>query len=428
MSSRSEKAVLKREDTPALLGLTIVILTLFLFGADAPASSLAVTTLSFLAAGICLLSYEEMHLKLWTAPFLIGWGVFCWIHFTTGRTVDGEHEYLVLLAGGCLYWLGRHGALSRRRRRRIFTVIALFGFVFGLSAFLQHIIAPDHVLGLEKKYHVHRLTGPFLSANTAATFVGILLLFSAFHMLQIIQRGGTAQNSSSLPPMLRWLVSYPITLCSIPVLATCLLLTASRAGFFAVGLSLVFLLLGFAFSGKTSSKTETRSHSLSIPLVAVTLAIAGFTIWSLSGSLLDARFDHLDRDFLPRQVMFDASWQAGKNAPWLGHGLNSLSYATAFASDAETNRYIITQNASHNLFAQWFMQAGWLGLGLLGCLITILAWSTLTSSAKPLRRAFTLSLIILVIAHGIFDYAMEIPAVFLFLSLMLGLNSSPKKR
>ena len=284
------------------------------------------------------------------------------VHAFTGLAADGEHEYLMLLTGGCMFCLGRHGALSRRRRRRLFKAVAVFAFLFSMFAFFQHVIAPDYVLGLEKQYHHNRLTGPFLSANTTATFLGMLLLFLIFRLLHSIQRGDEGKHSDQRLGWFNWLIAFPITVSALFVTLTCLLLTASRAGFFASSLAVATLLIGFAFGRAGTRSEESSSTRLPTYVVIFSVAAAGIAVWSLSGTMLETRLTDLNDNLLPREVMFSASWKAGGLRPWLGHGLDNLNSASAMMSTAETNGPIVSQNAAHNIFAEWFAQAGWPGL------------------------------------------------------------------
>lgn len=418
-----KQKIIERADIPTLAVLIVITVACSLFGADAPASSLFVSISVFLLFSTSLIFVDQLKLSWWTFPIILIFIGFWGVHWLFGRSSDGAHEYIMVLSGGCVFWLGRYGALSRRRRRRIFKIIAVFALFFSFLSFFQHVIAPHYVLGIEKTYHVDRLTGPFLSSNTTATFLGMLITFLLFRFLRAFQTGQIDTENSAVPAPLQALISLPVTCSGLLVGFTCLLLTASRAGFFATSLALLVLLVAFLF-GKRQPKADTPiTGGLSVSVIAAAFLVCVISIWSLSGTLLESRMDTLDSDLRGRQIMLTASIEAGKLEPWLGHGLNGVHHATAMTSTASTNTHIITQNASHNLFAQWFMQAGWPGLVGLVILIVWIMQVTLFSSQDRFVKGFRLSLLSLVIAHGLFDYALEIPAVFLFLSLLVGLTS-----
>ena len=422
------KKVFNVSDLPVFGTLLIIVVALGLFGADAPASSLTISFLMLAVTAVSLISFNDARLELWVVPFVALWAILIGVHYFTGRAADGEHEYLILLSGGCAFWMGRYGAVSRRRRQRLFNVLAVFAFAFSLFAFLQHMIAPDLVLGVEKAYQRHRLTGPFLSSNTTATFLGLLLVFLVYRMVRTAQSDAGDNRHASLPLPLRWIISKPITISGVLLVFTALLLTGSRAGFFATATALAILLIGMAFGSSDKSSKESASKSNSFAIMLPVVILAGISIWTLSGSLLETRLETLEGDFEARRAMVEASWRAGEWQPVLGHGLNALDYATAFTSTASDNRFIVAQNATHNLFAQWFMQAGWPGLlGLIG-LIALVIYSGYASGRSKSLSALRLAFVTVVIAHGFFDYAVEIPAMFLFLCLLIGLTAQPPKK
>lgn len=420
--------IVARDDVPALLALLIISVALVSFGADAPAASFTISALIFVLTASSLVFFEDMRLEWWVVPYLMVWVALCSAHFYTGLSADGEHEYLMLLAGGCVYWIGRHGGLSRRRRRRLFNVIAVFAFLFCMFSFFQHMTSPDYVLGVHKQYHEERLTGPFLSANTAATFLAMMLMFLVYRVLRSIQSGSFHSKTQQLPGAVGWLVALPLTVSAILMALSCLFLTASRAAFFAAGIALLVLLFGFALGQNNVGQKRPLSRWLTIFAVMLTIILTVVFMWWLSGSLLESRLETLSDDFLAREVVIKASWKAGELAPVFGNGLNGLDYATAFTSAADTNRFIISQNASHNLFAQWFMQAGWPGLICLVLIIALVLLTTFFGSSDRITKAFRISLLALVCAHGLFDYALEIPAVFLTLCFFVGLTNDENNR
>lgn len=412
------------EDSPAILAIFILLASLFLFGADAPASSLLITALTLSVTIFGVLSYDEMKPRLWTLPFVISWAVLIAIHYYTELVADGEHEYLMLLSGACFFWIGRYVAQSRRRRSRFFNYLTGFALLFAAASFFQHVIAPDFVIGHAKKYHFDRLTGPFLSSNTTATFSGVLLVFIGFRILRKLQNGGDDTAVSGFAAFAHFVGKYPLSLPAFLFLTTCVMLTGSRAGFFATSLSLVILLLSFIVpSGRKSEDRRTDSGKLLktiFPAIALTLV----AIWSLSGTLVETRLERLDQDYEARQIMFDASWRAGELRPWTGHGLDGLQYAKQLVVTPETNRSVDAQNASHNLFAQWFVQAGWPGLSGLILIVFFVLWRTVTSQEDNLIKGWQIATITLTVSHGLFDYALEIPSVFLLVSLLVGLGQS----
>ena len=409
----SDTKRLAKDDWPCLAALLILSLSLFLFGADAPSSSFLISSLTFFAAIMTLIFRPEVKLGIWSYVWLIVWCTLTIAHGVTGRLADSEHDYFMLLAGGCFFWFGRYGSFSRRRRNRILQILAAFALIYGVFAFIQHISAPNFILGSEKRYHFDRLTGTFLSANTTAMFLGMLFLVCSYRVMKAFKK------STSL----RAFLLMPVSLCAILISSTCILLTASRAGAAAVCIGFVLLMIAFLLPDRAKSNSDfsRQDMSLTIGVGIVVFLVALVGIWSLSGELVEGRLDSISRDAGSRQILFDACWRAGELEPYLGHGLGGFRYAIDFVSTAEHNQLLISQNAAHNVFAQWFVQAGWPGLFGLCALIGLSMLRVVYSSQDWLPIGLQASILTQVLLHSIFDYGLEIPSVFLLFAFILGL-------
>jgi len=124
--------------------------------------------------------------------------------------------------------------------------------------------------------------------------------------------------------------------------------------------------------------------------------------------------------------MRQASFTAAQYKPWFGHGLGSLNEAKLLGVTPESNMSVMLQNASHNVVAQWLVQGGWVGLGFLSFVLLIITRRVIVGMmhAKRLRtyNSAVFCIGLLVITHGMFDYALEVPAIMLFFSLIMGLG------
>ena len=405
-------------DIPALGFVCVLVFSLALLGADAVGSSLLISSLTLSLFIVSVLLIPSMSFKPWVFVYLTAWTALVAVHYLTGRTVDAEQEYLMLLTGGCCFWVGRYSALTRRRRARVFRILSIFSLIFGIYS-----IDPYSVLAHAKLYHKDRLTGTFLSANTMATFSGMLFLFATFRFLKRLQSEADAGIGSAL---MRAAVKSPVSVSAAVTLSACILLTGSRAGTFCVVLALAVLFLAFAVLLRSDPRSKALSSPMAMCVGFVCLVGAGSALWLLWGGGLEDRLESMDDDFQGRSAMLAASWRAGVLEPYLGHGLDGLRYAKLIVSTPSTNEDIISQNAAHNLFAQWFVQAGWPGLVGLFTVIVGAVWRCLRSQSSILTIGFQLSILTLVLVHGLFDYALEIPSVFLLLSFLVGLSVSPR--
>lgn len=415
----------KPEDWPALSALSLIILSLFLFGADTRIASLITSALILIITCIAQFIARDFRPTPWTVLFILIWAILLVVHLATNKVSDGIHEYIMIFAGGCVFWIGRYASLSARRRGRIFRILALICFTFGFLAFLQHVGAPETVLGEMKIYHQTRLSGPFLSANTFSTFAAALILFLFYYLLRPSRRSAR-DGDGHAPSFLSLLLSKPIALSALAFLSVDLILAASRAGLGAFCLAAIVFFSALAIlSPRLGASTGSKSVYFFGIVCLVVLLFSGM-LW-LSGSGLESRLSAPDGSSLHyRQVIADVSWQIGSKAPLTGHGLESFNDEKATFATAENNKILISQNAAHNLFLQWFVQAGWPGLiciGLVFVIFFVRAWCSRVNQSAAMT-AFQFGFLTLLLTHSLFDYGLEIPSVFLLTAFFLGITSA----
>lgn len=75
--------------------------------------------------------------------------------------------------------------------------------------------------------------------------------------------------------------------------------------------------------------------------------------------------------FTGRQQIWDASWRLAHEAPWIGHGLSSVSVVLPKAHADEWGNTVAT---AHNFFLESLISVGWLGTGLLLAVVLMALW------------------------------------------------------
>ena len=413
--------IAKIQDAPPIVGLAIILVALLLNGGDKPAASALLSLVVFLTTAGAFILTRGFEMKAWAMIPLVLWAALTGVHATMGHLSGGEHEYMMLLAGGCMFWIGRYGGQSRRRRARLMLGVASLVFAYALYGFLQHFLTPDYVLMVPKNYHLGRLSASFLSANSAATMFGLSGIFLGFRLMLAFQYDVRVGEKWSLARCFELALVMPLTCSGLMLCVTNIVLTGSRAGLMAA--SLGFLVLGL--TSYIFGKRQNRSVA-GLMRFFVVFGIIGAIVWSLSGGVMYERFVQIDGDLGSRQAIFEASLEAARNHPFFGHGLGSFNAATAFVATPETNLAIVFQNSAHNIFAQWYVQGGVFGvLGLVGLILAIAIRAAL-SHQDALIKGVQFGLLTCVLTHSLFDYALEIPAIFLFTSFLFGLLAANK--
>ena len=406
--------------------LLIIGLAALAQGADQPSSALLFSAL--LSAGCALiLAWPGARISVFGAAWIAGGVGLFLIGTLKGWASTGAGEYSSLIAGAGVFLASRNASLKPDAAQATVSILMGTGALIGFAAFIDFFIDPRTLFGFERPYHHSRLSAPFLSANTAATFYGMFALLALTAIMATLKRGGRFDKRVQR-------LALPVG--SLLICATCLFLSGSRAGislFMITALSLLAWDRAAAWRVNTSQKNAHNRIPAPKGLWGLVTGpgafiVLGLVLFGISGGLYAERIEQ--SGFLmgddPRGVMFakyiDAIWFS----PLWGAGLGGFAFVNDFLATAPDARTITSQNAAHNVAFQWLLQTGLpaslLALALTGALLRRImrGLSTRRSQRSLLRACFIIA--VFVFAHGMVDYALEIPAVFWLFSFILGLG------
>lgn len=412
---------------PAAPLVAVIALAALALGADQPVAALVFSALFSLIAALALV-LPGARISGLGAAWLAGGAVLYLIGLVKGWASTGAAEYAALMAGGGVFLVSRDAALKPERAERLLTLIIGLGALLGLASFVDFFHDPSTLFGLERRYHVSRLSAPFLSANTAATFYGMIGLLALAAVSRAIKRGGRADKR---------IQRLALPAAALLICASCLFLTGSRAGISLFMIS-ALLLIGWDRAAAWRARlgrSEDAAPDLRKPALWRTLAgpgallILGVVVFGVSGGLYA---DRLTQDGLfvgddARGAMFARYLEGIWLYPVLGSGLGGFEFINDFLAQAGDARTMTSQNAAHNLAFQWILQTGFTGaLAALTLTIVLLlrirkGLSRRRSQTLILRAVLIIALF--VFAHGMVDYALEIPATFWMFALILGLGA-----
>lgn len=319
-------------------------------------------------------------------------------------TVDRSAVWLSLLrlcGLACLFLAAQIIGQSETRRRSVFWVLLLALGAYAALAIIQHV--STRATG--------RLTATLMSPNTAATLMGMGVVFSTMYVTQFLQRAGGAVRLDKLP------LDAAVSLGLAAVFAVALALTASRAGLFSTIVALAVLLTSQVIAQGKKVRVVAIVGGAAALLVAVGVAMR-------SAELTAARLENLDGDVAVRQAIFAAHWDAFVAAPWFGYGLGSFPAINQLFMTSETLRVLFDVRATHNLYLQWLEEAGVVGSLSMLALLGLVLWSVARSAGKPgtasaIARA-AIAAAVLVLLHGLSDFAVQTPAMQALFAVGLG--------
>ena len=411
---------------PAIGVLGILGLAAALFGADTPSASYLVSGLTLLSAAFYCWRNSEMRPGPLVLSMVIAWALIWAVHGINGLTIGRGDHYLMVLTAIIVFWMGQTVISGKSKPHRIWTLIMIFALIYSVYAFFQHIITPRHIFGMERPYHIGRLSGSFLSSNTAATYLGILAIISAAHCYRGWLITASKSRSHGPHPAVAFMQSSLLGILAFLFSFSALIMTASRAG---ITLTLCALLLfGLWIASRQLKARSGAGQPVASPGIMVIGAVIMVItlLWNLSGGEVTTRYETVFQDFEARRQIAKASWQAFQYNPVLGYGLGHFNDAKLLGVDPANNYTVIGQNAAHNFYLQTLVQSGVVGLfAVFLFYLTIISRIAAGIFHGQSYRTYLVGILMasfLVSAHGLFDYALEIPAVMLLHSWLLGLG------
>lgn len=414
----------------ALLAPGLVFAAHALYGAMLPKTAL---TLAFLAAvllGACLATpklrrelgrIRDLTLPaalfgavvvvgLWSmTPFVPGGPhpVWAYVGISPGAaTLDKSQtllELIKLLGLACVFGVGAAAGGTDDRARLTVNVILALGAALAFWSFLTFAGGRLDPSG-------NRLGATFAAPNTAATLFGMLLM---------IALGAGVSRARSAPSRARLSSIAPFAGAGL-VFTVCLLATASRGGSVAAATGLLAFAALQVFSGRTKLSRASAAAAAGL--------LGGAFLLAFTGEQLIARVMGQGWELDTRRDVFEAHWQAFKGAPWMGHGLGTFDTLNRLLLDAGNAQQIWNVRAAHNVYLTWLEQGGLLGalpmFGTVGALLVITARFALKRSRMTAILFGLLGADLVVLFHGLTDFALETYSMAAFWSLLVGLQFS----
>ena len=417
------------------------------FGADRTNLALGLCTLWFAALALLLVSRRWARDALAQAPLGLIGAVFALLFAVlalalTPLGIGGPHpiwtfvptapavvsidpyatriELVKLLGLAAAFLVGAVFGMEDERASLLLRALLLGGGLFCLWALFDHIASPTRLFGGPRPFDPQRLSAAFGSANTAATLCGAIAMLSIADVRRAYDRSRPSHGFRAFHVQrIATAVAPPALVLAFSL--TALLLTASRAGIVATA-GIAAVLLATLMLGRGSHK------SIAAPIGASALVVAGFVVASLAvrAGAAGERFSSMGSATAARAEIFAAHLAAFKAAPWSGYGLGTFSHINAMVMNSANLPSLLYLGATHSVYIQWLEEAGVIGAGIMFGLVLIIAGKIVAGALQRTRARTWLAAILAVLAlfalHGLSDYALQVPSMAIFLSLLLGVG------
>jgi O-antigen ligase len=244
-------------------------------------------------------------------------------------------------------------ALHARHRRRVLQAIVLLIVLNVAFAFFQAGLPQGSQLRLYKDFEAG-FGGLLVNTNHQATacIIGMLLAVGL-----AVEAHGRAERGETRPHMHFWYAGLAAALLLMVPLST------ARAG---MPIAFASLALVLALTGVLRLSRIGRSKRTT--LLAVALAVV-----AVIGVRVAIGWTAVDQAEELRHTMTAAAVSAGTAQAPVGSGVGS--FVPVFEQSAPSalwlSRYV---NHAHNEYAQWWLEAGWLGMLALGVALSLLAF------------------------------------------------------
>ena len=388
-----------------------------------PTSSMRVPILLFL--GTCAWTAVQwmpwtpaaLHHPLWAdAEATLGQSLPGSISLNPGQTIASG---LQLLAYGGVFVLALGLGRDAGRARRGLQVFVYASFAYALYGLIAFFSGSELILWFGERRGTVSLTSTFENRNSYATLAGMGLV-AAF---ALFLDGLGSVLRARVPPRtrLRWTLHHifgpaaPLLVATL-VIATALLLTASRGGTLSALFGLLVLAGAFSRAGALPARP--------VSIIVGAILLAGVLVFTLSGDHLAKRLELIDPEMNGRAAVYKTVLGAVADAPLLGTGYGTFADVFPLYRDASiprTERW----EAAHNTYLENALELGVpAALALFGSIAACARICWLGIRRRRQHRVYPMigvAVTALVATHAWVDFSLQIPAISYAYAFLLGL-------
>ncbi len=370
---------------------------------------------------------------VWIGVQAAGWTPPAWHHpiwsearNALGREVVGRISVdgyatgsgaLRLLALGAVFWMALQYGRDRAKAGVMLTAFVGAQAAYAVYGLAMEFAGEPFILWIEKEKYRDVVTATLRNRNNYATLVGLGLV-AATGMLwtRLRQRATDSSFRLRLRRLIDDLGRHAWLLAAWLVMITALFLTDSRAGVACTLLALMVL------AGLFATMARSRGRSL---LLAGLVAIATLLPLTLSSQGISTRLARITQDSQSRIDLYVEARHAIESAPLLGFG--SGSYPMVYYLYYTPDRWL--QHPARYAHSTYLENALELGIPAAAALFLAAAAAVFICLRGVFRRrrdrafpAIAVAASILVAAHATVDFSLQIFAVGIAWSFLIGLG------
>ena len=322
-----------------------------------------------------------------------------------------------LLSYAGVFWLSLQYGRSEDRARHVFFAVAVAGLGYAVYSLVLDFSGLDLILWYERWTISKDLTSTFVNRSNYAVYAGLGLLCATALLVE-----GFGQKSQHSPGMAAWMRDVIQTamgrlwllVLAIPVIASALLLSASRSGI----VSSVFGLIVLVVFAQINRAQRTLTLWL-VTVVAIGIVI-GFV--SLSGHEFLGRLRVIERDAVDRLTVYELAERAIADRPWLGSGYGTFEEVYFIYRDESLPDMRLSK--AHNTYLENMVELGIpaalaLNGAVLGVVILCVA-GIRRRRRNAIYPCVGVAASAIVGSEAIISFSLQIPAVALTYAALMG--------
>lgn len=309
-----------------------------------------------------------------------------------------------------------------------FKSIAYAGLIFAVYGLVMNLGQYNMVLWFDKWTYRESVTSTFINRNSYATYAGLTLLSSFPQLFENIHSSfhyGVRNHYGRQFFLENILVRSWFPLLLIVIVTTALFLSLSRGGFLSTSLAVSLFFIILLLSRKIK-------NNAAIMLLITVICAVSLGVLAQSGGQLIERLNDISTENQDRWLVYDILVKANSENRWLGVGYGSFESSFKLYRDETIAPYYDKAHNTYleNIFELGFLQASALFMAIFLAALTCLrgVWMRRQHWLYP---AVGFSASILVGAHSLVDFSLQIPAVAFTYALIMGAavgQASPSRR
>lgn len=326
-----------------------------------------------------------------------------------------------LLSYAGVFWLSLQYCRSSGQAQQVFLTLSVTGTAYAIYGLINYFSGSEMILWFHKWAYRSDLTSTFVNRNNYATYAGLGLLCSIGVAFQITLDNirGVFDNRRTVRAILESFFEQGwLFFAGFPIILTALLFTHSRGGFLSFAAGIMALLLGLHLS------PTLKSHPIISRVkwgASITIAMMIIAIISLSGGILESRFSKTSLLEENRLKYYESTIRAINEIPLLGTGYGTFKQVFRIYKDPSLTTLV---DKAHNTYLENAMELGlpaaFALVGAIAGLGIICLFGIRQRRRNIMYPIIGLAATVLVGAHSLVDFSLQIPAVAVTYALIMG--------